>query len=40
MGGRGDISQATQKEIIETSKIEASKAVKDFDNKWHRAARK
>jgi len=38
MGGRVGASQATGREIMETSKRETGKAVKDFDTKWESAA--
>jgi len=38
MGGRAGSSQATCKEIIDTSKRGAVEAVKNFDNKWKRGA--
>ncbi|RDW58651.1 hypothetical protein BP6252_13127 [Coleophoma cylindrospora] len=40
MGGSAGASQATRKNVTETSKKKASRAVRDFDANWERAAKK
>ncbi|RDW57820.1 hypothetical protein BP5796_12621 [Coleophoma crateriformis] len=40
MGGGAGASQATRNNVTKASKKKASRAVKDFDANWERAAKK